>query len=84
MHAAEIFEQRPVRGKAAQARLPGVHMRVDEAGDDNAPAAIDDLGLRRTAAKLNAGTHLRDAAVLNQHIAIPDIADAIVHADDRC
>ena len=80
MHAAEIFEQRPVRSIAAQRRLPGVHMRVDEPGDDDAAATVDDLGI----SGVDAGTHLGDPPVLDQHVADTEIADRSVHADDRC
>ena len=69
MHAAEIFQQRPVGGIAAQARLPGVHMRVDQAGDDDAAGAVDDLGLGRAAAEVDRWTHINDAAALDQHVA---------------
>ncbi|MGY3365079.1 inorganic pyrophosphatase [Bradyrhizobium sp. GM2.4] len=68
MHAAEIFQQRPVGGITAQARLPGVHMGVDQAGDDDAAGAIDDLGLGR-AADVDRWTHINDAAALDQHVA---------------
>ncbi len=75
MHAAEIFEQRPVRGIAAQTGLPGVHMRVDQAGDDDAPLAVDDLGLGRSAAEIDIGTYFGNAISLDQQIAGAEIAE---------
>ncbi|MHC2781995.1 hypothetical protein ACVMBZ_001202 [Bradyrhizobium liaoningense] len=82
MHAAEIFEQRPVRGIAAQARLPGVHVRVDQAGDDDAPGAVDNFGLAGTTTELDRRAHVDDPAAFDQHIAARKVADRVIHADD--
>jgi hypothetical protein len=84
MHAAEIFEQGPVRSIAAQRCLPGVHVRVDQAWNDDASLTIDDLGLGGAAAEVDTGTHLRNPAVLDQHIAGTEIANPGVHAADGC
>jgi inorganic pyrophosphatase len=82
MHAAEIFQQRPVGGIAAQGRLPGVHMGVDQAGDDDAVLAVDGLGLTGATAKVDRRAHIDDAIALDQHIAGAEVADRVIHADD--
>ncbi|MGY4410368.1 hypothetical protein ACVWW4_002104 [Bradyrhizobium sp. LB7.1] len=82
MHAAEIFQQRPVGGIAAQSRLPGVHMRVDQAGDDDAPGAVHNLRFGRAAADVDRWAHVDDAVALDQHVASAEIADRVIHADD--
>ena len=43
--AAEVVQQRPIRADAAQRRLPGVAMRVHEAGHHDLAAGVEDLGV---------------------------------------
>ena len=80
MHAPKIFRKRPVRGKAAQRRLPGMHVGVDEPRDHKASAAVDDLGISCG----NVTTDRRDAIAVNQKIGAGEIAQAIIHRKDRC
>ena len=76
-HAAEVVEQRPVRADAAHRRLPGVAVRVHEAGQDQRSRPRRPPARRRPRP---IGPIARDAAVLDHDVralepALPGIAD---------
>ena len=64
VHVLEVFEQGPVRGHAAQRRLPGVHVGVDESGRDDEAGGVDHFRVRR----LDAGGDPRNARALDQQV----------------
>src|SRR5207247_7486377 len=55
--------------------LPGMPVRIDEAGDDNAAGGVDHLRV----ARLEPAAHGRDALVLDQHVAAEDVAELGIH-----
>ena len=76
MHFSEVFKQCPIRCDPAQSRLPGVHVSVDQAGDDDAACRIDHLSILRLDR-----ADLCDPIVLDEN-APPHIAQAGVHRDN--
>ena len=78
VHMMKIFEDRPVSGHAAKRSLPGVLVRVDEAGQHDAARGFNDFRMRRRDLRRN----FAYAPVFDQHIAPLKVADARVHADD--
>jgi hypothetical protein len=78
MHVPKVAWQRPVGGNAAQSRLPGVEMCVDEARDNDPVAPVHHHGARC----LDRRRDPSDAAVLHEEVALGEVADAIVHGDD--
>ena len=79
VHRLHIFADGPVAGNAAQRALPGMDMRVDQAGQDDHAAGVDDFGIVGGERRRDR----RDAAVLYQHVAARQILDHRVHRDDR-
>ena len=77
MHVLEVLEQRPVGGQAAQCGLPGVHVGVDQAWNDDAPGAIHALRIVR----MNDRRDLGDDIAGHQNIAPAQVALS-VHRDD--
>ena len=69
---------------AAQRRLPCVHMRVDQAGNHDPAAPVEDIDAGRIAAEINVRAQLDDPVAVNQQIGIGKIAEAIVHRQDGC
>jgi hypothetical protein len=69
----------PVGADAAQARLPGVDVRVDEPGHHDHPARVElgRAGGREIAADLD------DAVVFDEHVAALEIAEPRVDGEDR-
>ena len=70
--ATAILGERPVGADAAERGLPGVPVVVDEAGHDDPVGGVDHLGVRG----VDAPGHRDDHAVLDQHVAAGEIADA--------
>ena len=77
MHLGEVFQQRPVGSQSPQRRLPGVHMGIDQPGNDDLPAGIDLL----SRIGMDARRDLGDAIALHQNVRTGQIALA-VHGDD--
>ena len=77
VHVLEVLEQRPVGGQAAQCGLPGVHVGVDQAWNDDAPGAIHALRIVR----MNDRRDLGDDIAGHQNIAPAQVALG-VHRDD--
>ena len=61
----------PVRADAAQARFPGVDVRVHEAGDDDHPARIERFGVGRG----EIAADRDDTIVLDEKIAASNVAE---------
>ena len=78
MHFMQVFGDRPVAGDAADARLPGMNMRIDEAGHDDHPRRIDDLGTGRT----DGFADFFDLVPIDENIALGEIADLAIHRDN--
>ena len=78
VHMMKIFEDRPVPGHAAKRSLPGMLVRVDEAGQHDAARGFNDFRMRRRDLRRN----FAYAPVFDQHVAPLKVADARVHADD--
>lgn len=79
VHAREVLKQRPVRRDAAQARLPRVHVRIDQAGNDDAALEIERLFGRR----VDHRSDLHDAMAIDEDIA-HERADEWLHRNDCC
>jgi hypothetical protein len=62
MNVAKVLQQGPVGREPAQAGLPGVHVGVDQPGDDDPAARVD--ALRAIGCELRADG--RDAVALDQ------------------
>jgi hypothetical protein len=73
----EVVVQRRVGRAAADGGLPRVPVAVDEAGDQDLPGAVDDVGIG-----VDGGFDRRDLAVLDQHVAGVEVADLRVHRED--
>jgi hypothetical protein len=70
VHLLEVLQQRPVGGHAAQRGLPGVHVRVDQAGDDDAAGGVDQLRVVGGDAGRDGG----DAVGLHQDVGARQVA----------
>ena len=75
-HEVEVAAEADVGRDPADHRLPGVPLRVDEAGDHDQPEASIDLGV----AGVDGGSHRGNSIVLEQDIATVEITDLRVHA----
>ena len=64
VHVLEIFEHRPVAGHTAQAGLPGVHVRVDEARYRDHAGGVDDDRSGRLELRTDGG----DAIILDEDV----------------
>ncbi len=73
----EVVQQRPVRADPAQRGLPGVPMRVDEAGHDHPALRVDDLGI----GPVEVPADRPDPVVLDEHRAALDLPDRRVHRE---
>ena len=76
-HHREVVVERAGREDAADRRLPRVPVRVDEPRHDDHAARVDLLGI----AYLEASADLDDHPVLDEHVAVRDLADLGVHRD---
>jgi hypothetical protein len=76
-HLDEVVVERRVGGAAADRRLPGVPVGVDEAGHDEEALGLDDLGV---------GADVRldrdDLAVLDEDIGVGKVAQLRVNRQD--
>ena len=77
VNAAEIGRQRPVRRHAAERRLPRVHVRIDQARNDDATSRVELLSIRR----LDFWSDGDDPVVLDEYIEAA-VADGGIHRDD--
>ena len=73
-----IGERRRIGIDAAQLRLPGMAVAIDQAWHDNAVAGIDDL----RAGGIDVWRDRRDFAALDQDVARREVADLGVHGHD--
>jgi len=71
--------ERAAREDAADRRLPGVPVRVDETRHDNHSRCVDLFRLGHS----EATSDLDDRAVLDDDIAHRDVADVGIHRDDE-
>ena len=78
-HHREVVVERAGRQHTAYRRLPRVAVRVDEAGHDDHPGRVDLLGVRYA----EVWTDVHDDAVLDEDLAVRDLADVGVHRDDE-
>ena len=79
MHLLEIFQQRPVGSQAAQGSLPGVHVGIDEARNDDETACINDLRIVCP----NTVRYVGQRVACYQHVALRQIT-LHIHRDDGC
>jgi hypothetical protein len=63
-HVGEVLRQRPVGPDGPQGGLPGVQVRIDQAGNDDPALQVDDV----SACRLEVGARLCDDVVLDQHV----------------
>ncbi|WP_329048146.1 hypothetical protein OG738_37570 [Amycolatopsis sp. NBC_01488] len=77
VHRDAVLVERPVGAEAAERRLPGVAVGVDEPGQHDLARGVDDLGV----GAVDSGADGRDPAVLDQHVTAGEIPDGRVHAD---
>ena len=61
MHSLAVLRHRPVTGDAAQPRLPGMNVTVDQAGDHDHFGSINDICIGR----LDCRTDCGDAIILH-------------------
>ena len=85
VHLFEIFDHRPIGRHTAQTRLPGVHVGIDQARDDDGATGIDHLGIVGLDVRGNGG----DALAIDQHVALGQVANFWIHrhngaAADEC
>ena len=76
-HHREVVVERAGREDATDRRLPRVAVRVDEPRHDDHAARVDLLGI----AYLETSADLDDHPVLDEHVAVRDLADVGVHRD---
>ena len=62
---AQIIRGHPLRADAAQRRVPGVHVRVDQAGHDDLVAGVDGL----VGGRAEIAAHRFDAVAAQQKLA---------------
>ncbi len=77
-HDSEIVVESSVGCGSPDRCLPGVAVRVDEAGDHDIAGDIDYLRIRRLDLRCNRG----DGVALNKDVAPVDIADLGINTDD--
>ena len=65
----------PVAADAAQGEFPGVDVRVDEAGDHDVAAAVDNGGIVRA----DIAADFDDLLAVDQDVAAVEVADFRVH-----
>ena len=78
-HDREVVVERAAREDAADRRLPRVPVRVDEPRHDDHPGRVDLLRV----GDVEAAPDLDDLAVLDEDVAVRDLADVGVHRDDE-
>ena len=64
MHVVQIFGQGPVSTRMTQPALPGVKVRIDQAGDDDAPGQIDDVSV----GPMKPPAHVSDAITVDEYV----------------
>ena len=79
VHRLHVFGDGPVGGEPAQRGLPRVQMGIDQPGRHDHAGSVDDL---RVGGRGKRGRDRRDAIVLDEDIALRQIADLPVHGDD--
>ena len=77
--AGAVIDQDPVGEEAAQRGLELVVVRVDEAGHDDAPARVDDVGGARRQVRSDG----KDGLALDQDVGLGEIAHPRVHRHHR-
>jgi len=65
-------------------RLPRMHVRVDQAGNHNPAAPVEDIDAGRIAAEIDIRAQLDDLVAVNEQIGIVRIAETIIHRQDGC
>jgi hypothetical protein len=78
MKEAEVIGAGPVSANPAHRGFPRVHVRVDEAGQQDGATCID----RAVGARLDVRRHFRDAVVDDQQLAAGHVANLGVHRND--
>ena len=78
-HDREVVVERAARQDAAHRRLPGVPMRVDEARHDDHSGGVDLLRVGHPRSRPTSTI----VAVLDEDVAVRDLADVGVHRDDE-
>ena len=82
MHFLKIFQQRPVGCEPAQGRLPGVHVGVDEAGDDDETGGVQNLNIPRIL-HINRGGNRGQRVAGDENVTVRQVA-LCIHRDDGC
>jgi hypothetical protein len=77
-HDVEVAAEADVRRDAADHGLPGVPMRVDEPGHDDAARDVDDLGLGR----VDAVSDGRDALAFDEDVGSEEVPRPRIHRED--
>ena len=78
MQSGHVLPERPVGRDAAQERLPGVPVRVDEPGHDHRAGAVDDL--RVDVAEV--GADRLDRVAGHEDVGAGEVTERVVHRDD--
>ena len=79
MEEVEVIGAGPVGADTADRRLPGMDMRLDESGRDDAASGVDRLG----AVGFDRRRHGGDAPVLDEDVAARQVADVRIDRNDR-
>jgi hypothetical protein len=75
VHGTSVIDENAVRQLAAQGRFELMMMRVDKARHDDLAGRVDDRGI----GGIDIDANRRNATVLDQNVAVSEIADSIVH-----
>lgn len=78
VEVGEVLHQRPVGARGAQCGLPGVQVRVDQAGDDDTAGEVDDFGVGR----LDGVADVGDAVAVDEDLGVLGVGAARRHRDD--
>ena len=79
VHRRHVSCNRPVCGDAAQRALPGMHVPIDQARQDDHVGGVDHP---RAVRRRQRGRDCGNGFVLDQHVAARKVGDAAIHGED--